>query len=139
MLIIVSGGDPTKGPFVAGTNVELLHTNGSRICSLPDLPYSRSGHTQTGMIACGGSENLVGQAAARRTCHTLTPNSGSWVQSFNLAQDRQGHSAWARPSGSPLALVILLGGFESGAEKTSEILKASGETTPGFNLGFKTQ
>ena len=134
MLIIISGGGPStpNASYSSSTNVELFHTNGSRICSLPDLPYGRTDHTQTGMIACGGMES-----AARRTCHTLS-NSGSWVQSFNLAQDRQGHSAWARPSGSPLALVILLGGFRSGANKTSEVLQEGGETTPGFNLGFVT-
>ena len=125
IMIIVSGGQPISS---AGTTVELLHTNGSRICSLPDLPFSRTQHTQTLMIACGGTAS-----AARRTCHTLLPNSGSWVQYFNLAQDRRGHTAWARP---PVA--VLLGGIDSGAGTTSEVLQTSGETTPGFNLGFGT-
>ena len=129
-MIVVSGGQPISS---AGTSVELLHTNGSRICSLPDLPYSRNAHTQTFMIACGGTAS-----AARRTCHTLTPNSGSWVQYFNLAQDRRGHTAWARSPDSPLGVVVLLGGIDSGAATTSEVLQTSGETTPGFNLGFGT-
>ena len=44
--IIVTGGIPSKS---AGTSVELLHSDGTPWCSLPDLPEIRYGHTQTGL------------------------------------------------------------------------------------------
>ena len=125
-VILISGGDGDVG---ARTSVELLHTNGSRLCSLPDLPYNRSSHSQTGLTACGGS----GSSAANTTCHTLT-NIGSWIQSHNLDQDRRAHSAWTSPQGT-----ILIGGVGSSAQTTSEILLDSGDTTPGFNLDYWTK
>ena len=125
-VIIVSGGDGDAG---ARTSVELLHTNGSRLCSLPDLPYNRSSHSQTGLTACGGS----GSSTANTTCHTLT-NIGSWEQSNNLAQGRRAHSAWASPQG-----LMLLGGVGSSAHTTSEILLESGDTSPGFSLDYWTK
>ena len=124
-VILISGGDGDVG---ARTSVELFHTNGSRLCSLPDLPYNRSSHSQTGLTACGGS----GSAAANTTCHTLT-NIGSWIQSHNLDQDRRAHSAWTSPQG-----VLLIGGVGSSAQTTSEILLDNGETAPGFNLDDST-
>ena len=124
-VILVSGGRSSSS---VGRSVELLHTNGSRICSLPDLPYNRSAHTQTGLTACGG-----GPSPATTSCHTLS-NTGSWVQSHNLAQARRRHSAWASPQG-----IILMGSEESSAGTTSEILLESGDTAPGFNLIDKTR
>ena len=39
--ILVTGGS-------AGTQVELLHSDGSPWCALPSLPHDRVDHTQTG-------------------------------------------------------------------------------------------
>ena len=125
-VILISGGEPTSS---AGKSVELYYTNGSRICFLPDLPYNRSSHSQTGVTACGGS----GSSAANTSCHTLT-NIGSWELSHNLDQDRRAHSAWTSPQGT-----ILIGGVGSSAQTTSEILMDSGDTTPGFNLDYWTK
>ena len=126
-MILVSGGHPYD---TVGRSVELLYTNGSRLCSLPDLPYSRYGHSQTGVTACGGED-----FAAWSKCHTLS-STGSWIQSHNLAQGRRDHSAWASPQG-----IILLGGYEwdSSVRTTSEILLENGDTTPGFNLDYQTR
>ena len=116
-VILLTGGSGTE------VAVELLHTNGTRICSLPDLPSNRRGHVQAGYTVCGGHGS-----PGRTSCHTLS-STGSWVLSHNLARDRVGHSAWASPQGT-----ILLG-----TGTTSEILLESGGTTRGFNLDYYTR
>ena len=124
-VILISGG--AQNP---GTSVELLYTNGSRICSLPDLPFTKYQHSQTGLTACGG----WGWAAAESTCHTLS-STGTWEVSHNLNQSRQQHSAWASPRGT-----LLLGGRDSAdARTTTEILLENGDTAPGFNLDYETR
>ena len=120
-VILISGG--AQNP---GTSVELLYTNGSRICSLPDLPFTKYQHSQTGLTACGG----WGWAAAESTCHTLS-STGSWGQTHSMDQSRVDHSAWDSPQGT-----ILLGGWES--RTTSEILLENGDIKPGFNLDYDT-
>ena len=122
-VILVSGGGPSGS---AGTTAELLYTNGSRLCSIPDLPYRRYQHSQTGLTACGG----YGDSAAKTSCHTLS-STGSWELPHSLPHSldkgRAEHSAWDSPQGT-----ILLGGWSSGT--TSEILLENGDTSPGFNL-----
>ena len=117
-VILISGGSGS------GEDVELLHTNGSRICSLPDLPSNRHrlGHTQTGVTACGGWD-------WGSTCHTLS-STGSWEESHNLAHSRRHHSAWASPLG-----IVLIGGVDRWG---SEILLENGITTTGLNLDYQT-
>ena len=122
-VILVSGGEPHES---VGRSVELYYTNGSRICSLPDLPYTRGRHSQTGVTACGGQ----GDSAAKTSCHTLS-KSGSWEQTHSLNQPRWEHSAWDSPQG-----IVLIGGTES--RTTTEILLENGDTAPGFNLDFDT-
>ena len=124
-VILVSGGHSSSS---ASTKAELLHTNGSWICSIPNLPYNRWLHTQTGVTACGS----YGDSAARTTCHTLS-SSGSWEESHSLDQPRWEHSAWASPQGT-----VLIGGTDSDAQTTSEILLENGDTESGFNLDFST-
>ena len=46
--IIVTGG------YGAETSVELLLDDGSPWCRLPNLPGPMQGHTQSGLVACGG-------------------------------------------------------------------------------------
>ena len=121
-VILVSGGYP------AYTSVELLHTNGSRLCSLPNLPYTRRQHTQTGLTTCGGYDS-----PARTSCHTLS-STGSWEESHSLDQERREHCAWRAPQG-----VMLLGGWDSSSGTTSEILLENGDTSPSFNLNYQTR
>ena len=122
-VILVSGGHPYD---TVGRSVELLHNNGSRLCSLPDLPYTRHYHSQTGLTACGGWD-----APATTSCHTLS-STGSWEQTHSLDKMRRYHSAWASPQGT-----ILLGGYDS--RTTSEILLENGDKKPGFSLDYQTR
>ena len=121
-VIFLSGGNG------ASTTAEILHTNGSRICSLPDLPSARRRHSQTGLTLCGGVDS-----PATTTCHTLS-STGSWVQSHSIAQRRWDHSAWASPQG-----VMLLGGADTSARTTTEVLLESGDTSPSFSLDYSAR
>ena len=122
-VILVSGGYNNGSSL---STVELVYTNGSRICSLPDLPYSRRYHSQTGVTACGGE----GDSTTWTLCHTLS-STGSWEVSHSLNQSRRRHSAWDSPQG-----IVLIGGIES--RTTTEILLENGDTAPGFNLDYDT-
>ena len=122
-VILVSGGHSSSS---ASTKAELLHTNGSWICSIPNLPYNRWLHTQTGVTACAG----YGDSASESTCHTLS-STGTWEVSHNLNQSRVYHSAWDSPQG-----IVLIGSGDTSAWTTTEMLLESGDTAPGFNLDF---
>ena len=122
LVILVTGGSPSS---IAGRSAELLHINGSRLCSLPNLPSIRTGHSQTGGTLCGGG--LYG-SGTWTSCLTFT--SGSWEETHTLDRERFAHSAWASPRG-----IMLLGGaFDYSARTTTEILLENGRTTPGFRL-----
>ena len=96
-VILIVGGDR------AMVSVELLHTNGTWLCSLPNLPSNRRAHSQTGLISCG-----TWDSDTMRSCVTFS--SGSWEVSHTLAQDRRLHSAWVSPHG-----IMLIGGHDNNA------------------------
>ena len=123
--IIVSGG-------LSSLSVELLLGDGSS-CWLPSLPARRSGHTQSGLVICGGgSEYLPGSEAATLTsCATL--EAGVWTTSHSLQQQRWGHLGWETEGG-----VLLLGGEDTGARRTTELLTSS-STTEQYRLSYETR
>ena len=125
-MILVTGGWHESEWL--GRSVELLDTNGTRLCSLPNLPYWRFSHSQTSLTCCGGDTYTLYDTVT--SC--ITFNNGSWEKSHILTQEgRKDHSAWASPQG-----IMLLGGYYS--RKTTEILLESRETCPGFALDYKT-
>ena len=106
---------------------ELLYTNGTTLCSLPDIPNNpsyRRWHTQTGLVLCGGS------SSAQRSCTTF--KEGTWVLSHSLAAQWHAHNSWASPQG-----VLLIGDWNNG-RRTTELLNDNGETTPSFTLDYDT-
>ena len=126
--IIVTGGVPSES---AGTSVELLHSDGSLWCSLPDLPETRYGHTQTGLEACGGGSS----SSPQTTCVRLSGD--SWSQSHQLVERRRSHCSWASPAGT-----LLMGAgqptWKSG--KATELLdEITGDFAVSFPLKYKTQ
>ena len=130
-VILITGG--VCGSGCISSTVELIRSDGSQICSLPDLPSRSRHHTQNGLTSCGGYDS-----PARFSCYTLS-SSGSWVKSHSLpgvqgepgSQGRRFHSAWASPQG-----IILLGGNEE--KTTTEIITDCGNTTSGFTLDYDT-
>ena len=124
--MLVTGGQTNWGDFL--TSVELLNLDGSFNCRLPSLPKKRSGHTQTGLVACGGY-------SLRKTCDSFSIGMEEWKESHTLRDERASHSSWNSPEG-----VMLLGGYKSGGTEyeTTEILTNNGDTIQGFQLKYKT-
>ena len=139
----MTGGEAAKAKGSKLRSVEVLHSDGSPWCALPDLPKTRYAHTQTGLEACGGLTSDYGISydddmeydedfdAPKVTCVRFS--GGSWNQSYGLEVWRSSHSSWASPVG------ILIMGAERGPDtKTTEILNDShdGESVPHFPLKY---
>ena len=119
-VLLVTGG----GGVGSSKSVNLLYTNGSLLCSLPDLPDARNEHTQNGLVLCGGFSN-------RKSC--LTFNAGNWLETHTLEKQRRVHTSWSSPDG-----IMVIGGYDSEAYTATEILTDTGDTTPGFPLDYNT-
>ena len=123
--IIVSGG-------LSSLSVELLLGDGSS-CWLPFLPAQRSRHSQSGLVICGGGS----EAATLASCITLEAGvwSQQWTSSHSLQQQRWGHLSWETEGG-----IILLGGTDTGARRTTELLTStSSSTTEQYRLSYDTR
>ena len=105
-------------------SVEALWSNGSSLCSLPDLPDDHRGLTQSGLVACGGHYT-------RTSCYTFT--NGVWTKSHTLRHERYYHSSWTSPMG-----IVLMGGWDSDSETTTELLTDDGQSTDYFSLKYST-
>ena len=120
--MLVTGGTLNKnGGHSPGKSVELFFSNGTRLCSLPDLPGKRWLHSQTGLVTCGGA--FI--SSYQKSCVTFS--AGRWKKTHTLGQRRYGHSAWASPRG-----VMLIGGYH--IANTTELLADNGNTTESFHL-----
>ena len=126
MLVLVTGGEGEGGIL---DSTELLNMDGTWNCPMPPMPEPRLGHTQTGLVTCGGNS---GDNA--KSCITFISGSVNWKKTHTLAKRRGWHSAWASPQG-----INLLGGLGSNVRTTSEILLENGDTKPGFNLDHRTR
>ena len=115
--ILVTGGN-------AGTSAEVLLEDGTPWCSLPGLPEDRHGHTQSGLVTCGGLYTLS-------SCVTFTD--GGWSWSHNLTHERYEHSSWT----SPVHGTILIGGDVLGY--TTEMLTDTGVAQQSFPLKYRTR
>ena len=105
--IIVSGGWPEK------ISVELYHQNFTYWKSLPDLMHMRAAHTQSGLIACGGTYS-------RKNCEVYSASTETWTE-FDIAVDRHYHTSWSRPNGS-----ILIGGWSPDAQHSAIKIQENG-------------
>ena len=117
----------TGGVGIIATSAEVLFTNGSSICELPQLSQSKSEHTQSGLTACGG---WVGDT--RRNC--IKFEAGAWkTLTDNLVKKRRGHSSWVNSNGH----ILLIGGFHSST--TTEIVYQNGTSIKSFDLKYNTK
>ena len=131
----------------AGKSVELLSRNGTRLCSLPDLPGERWGHSQTRLLTCGGGH----ASSEQNSCVTF--DAGSWKKTHTLGQQWRDHTAWASPQGvmlmkskyKPRILISWRGAPQrshaqqgsSGSTKTELLTdNGNGDSTPSFNLDY---
>ena len=109
-----------------GQYVEVLRSDGTPWCNLPDLPDYRAYHTQSGHIACGGQ-------CTQSSC--ISFSEGKWMHSHNLTLPRQKHSSWLSDQDG----TIILGGEDSAAQKSTEILTDNGVSKNGFSLKYYTR
>ena len=109
----------------AGISAELLYTNGTSLCNLPNFPVHQGYPSQTGLVTCGGKSDET-----MSSC--LTFKDGTWQQTHTLGTRRQHHLSWASPQG-----VLLIGGDYGGT--TTELLNDNGSTTPSFSLNYDTE
>ena len=134
LAIIITGGKTgfTDEKGVDTDRVQLLDTNGTLICNLPNLPDKRFGHTQNGLVACGGGN----YSYILSNC--LTFQNGSWTETYNLAEPRFLHSSWSSPDG-----IMLFGGMMDATNEnydppvTSEILMEEGGKQS-FSMKYRT-
>ena len=103
-------------------SVEVLKDDGSSLCSLPDLPFDHYGHTQSGLVTCGGRY-------AQTSCYTFS--AGVWTESHSLLQSRYWHSSWSSPLGT-----VLIGSTNS--RTTTELLMDDDQSTELFSLKYST-
>ena len=121
--ILITGGYNGSSYYL--TTAELYYKNGTKLCLLPDLPSGRSGHSQYGVITCGGY-------VSTEAYNCVTLRKGEWVPSHHLRHKRAYHVTWTRDNE-----IILIGGDYS--QTTSEILRTdSSVTSSGFSLKYKT-
>ena len=103
------------------TSVEILHGNGTRLCTLKDLPLQTYLHTQINgnSTVCGGSIDGTSE-----TCQSF--NSGNWTTTPPLYSKRINAVSWKiRPTlKSPS---IIMGGYYN--PTTAEIL-VNGQYVP---------
>ena len=91
--VLVTGGLTNSS---ATASSELLGSN----CSIPDLPYERSGHitaltTDGTVIACGGETLIDEDVVPDTTCLMLDLESKQWVPHSKTPEARITHSATA--------------------------------------------
>ena len=117
--ILISGGSQGYRNHTLGKSVEIwspiIH------CLLPDFEVARMGHTQEGLLACGG---FADSTKGWGTCDRF--DNGRWVQAYNLT-NRWSHVSWATEDG----VYLIGGGFGA---KTSDLLKRDGTVAQGFKL-----
>ena len=124
LAFLITGGRTNEG-WLKSAEIYLPESNSG--CSLPELPYETSSHTQDGNLACGGAS-----LDSSKECIKWTD--GSWTQSHSLRENRYGHVSWATASG-----VHLMGGWTTESEMTSELVKEDGSVEEGFDLKYKTE
>ena len=113
------------------TSVEVYHPGTNTSCTLPSLPEKISGHSQDGLVLCGGS---VSYFSGLQSCHTLNTTTGQWTKTHSLSERRDDHSSWRREDGT----ILLMGGRHS--QTTTELVsESSGVSTPGFTLKYETE
>ena len=126
--IIMTGGFGNAN--WTSVEVEVLHSDGSPWCSLPDLPNGRDEHKQTGLEACGGDSSTV-----QTTCVRLGGGGDSWTPSHQLLQKRAHHSSWASPAGT----LLMGGGYHDTGDTTELLDAATGDSAMHFPLKYGTR
>ena len=85
-------------------SAEIYHPDSDSACILPDLPDHREGHTQDGLLLCGG-------LYTDGSCRKWNNITGAWdLLTESLKWFRHGHTSWTPENGS---VTYLMGGSPS--------------------------
>ena len=139
LAIILTGGQ-------GGNSNYIIYGAGTTYCTLPPFPPPSTpetiqGHSQSGLVACGGTGNPGG-------CYTFT--NGQWVASHSLSEQRTYHVSWqtervssiSSGGGSSEGGILLFGGWDGvsstgGLLRSTEFVSASSSsTTQLFTLDY---
>ena len=125
--ILITGGG--RG-FYTDDSVEVFLPSTSTSCELPRLLVGRHGHTQDGLIACGGDGGA--DSSAETSCEEFSPTTGTWARTGHTLQEwREDHVSWSVEEGT-----LLMGGYFS---DTTEIVKHDGTTETSFDMKYHTE
>ena len=105
-------------------SVEVIYSNGSFWCALPEMTENRYLHSQDGVTACGGVNKNDYSGSVSKTCVSL--ENQKWTEFSNLRRKRYGHSSLAAEG-----QIMLLGGMSS--PDTSELVSRN-NSIEGHNL-----
>ena len=120
--ILITGG---SGQLSA----EVFLPSSNTSCELPGLQVERYIHSQDGLLLCGGTFS-----SPAATCEEFSPATGTWARTSHTLQDgRNQHVSWKVEEGT-----ILMGGYFSGTENTSEIVKHDSTTESSFDMNYYT-
>ena len=114
--IILSGGWPEK------RSVEVYQDDFTQhLINLPDLKEDRAAHTQSGLMACGGTYS-------RHDCESFSTTDSQWNPFLLTGPPRHYHSSWNHNHGA-----ILIGGWSPMAQLSA--VKITGNVdTSSFSL-----
>ena len=116
--LIVTGGDSNSDTL----DVEFIDVNSNRSCYLPPLPDYRWGHSQDGLLTCGGGSSY------NNTC--LEFSDGQWSMTHHLTYSRRFHGSWKTSEG-----LMLVGSYTGhDQDNTTEILTDDGCSEEVFSI-----
>ena len=96
-------------------------------CSLGNMTMQRYGHTQNGLMSCGGGSRET-REDSYDTCEVYVPGVGWRLEPYTLNTRITGHTSWTLQNGS----VLLLGSFLN--PYSTELVTPGVGSVPGFNL-----
>ena len=96
------------------------------------MPDIRDYHTlESSGLMCGG-----GFSGNSDTCLQWSPDTGSWSEELTLDIDRYRHVSWTPDNGIG---TYLMGGYYTGSERTSTLIKHDGTQEAAFPLKYRTR
>ena len=122
--MLISGGYQSSN----NKKVELYNLINKTTCNLPDLPAGRYFHTSVDGVICGGGAS----SGEETSCVDIT--SGTWSTSkYQSIRNRYGSVSWNMNPGHSF---MILGGSNSQARSTTDIVYTNGTVEPGFDLQY---
>jgi len=124
-------GDVDHAIMVTGgfhmNSSEVLHSNGTSMCTLPPMPDIKWAHSQSAFTACGG-------AVSSKTCYTF--REGRWeTLNDQLELLPHEHSSWMNENGD----ILLMGGLHGGYPVSrTELVFKNGSNVRSFDAKYLT-